>query len=404
MKNKFVVTSIAIAVSSVLSSAAYAAGSAQQDIQREISQLKMEMEQLKASQGKGTAAKNTGPKKTHVEISGHINRAVQYLSDGSDSSVNSVDNDNSATRLRVIAEKTLNNDLMVGGALEVQLESNSTASINQNNEESGDGSQSFSDRRAEVYVRHENLGKLWLGQGWTASDGTAENDLSNTWLASGAYVGGAAGALFRRSDGVLDTDKIGSLGANLDGLGRTDRIRYDTPFFGGLGFATSTTQGGAWDVAARYGLTNEDLKLRASLGYADASGNDDKDWDSTTSGSVAVKLANGLNGSVSISSRSVKAGSALAAAGADPKHFYTKLGYQTNLVPYGKTSFSVDYRKNQDMLRANDELTGYGIQAVQSIAEYDTDVYFGVNRYERNRAGVDYEPVTVALLGARVKF
>lgn len=401
MKNKMIVASVALA--GVSSLPQYVFASDYEDMQRQIQSLQTEMEKMKALQGKGDVSSSS--RKVNLEISGHINRALQYMDDGSATSTNVVDSDASATRLRAIATAQLNDEVTFGGAIEVQLESNSTAKVNQLNDEKGDGTQNFTDRRAEIFVEHALLGKLWLGQGWTASDNTSELDFSDTWLASSAYAGTAAGVLFRDADGTLDTIQLWDLTDDLDGLGRQDRVRYDTPTLGGVSFATSYVQGGAWDAAVRYAWEGSGIKLNAALAYADASGRDSADWDNNVNGSVAVELNSGFNALVSLGTQDMKSGSDRANAGADPFHFYTKVGYKTDsMSSLGQTAFSIDYRLGEDQQQANDELTGFGIQAVQSIRDYGTDIYAGLNQYQRDMAGRDFDDVTVAVIGARVKF
>ncbi len=400
MKNKMIIATVALAGASTLPQMAMA--SEYGDLQQEISTLKSDMQKLQAQQNTGTV--NSHSRKMSFEISGQVNRGLQVVDDGSDSYLNSVDNDNSSTRLRAIVEAEVSKELMVGGAIEVQLESNSTAKVNQLNEESGDGTQSFTDRRAEIYLDHDRYGKLWLGQGWTASDGTSESDLSGTSVASGSYNGGAAGVLFRNADGSLDSTKLSKLTSNLDGLGRNDRIRYDTPSVGGFALATSAVQGGAWDLAARYGYKDSSMKVKAALAFADQSSKESSDVDNQVNGSVAVLFNNGWNGMLSYGTQDLKAGSSRAAANADPSHFYTKLGYQASLNNLGKTAFSVDYRLSEEQQQAGEEVEGFGVQVVQKVQQYGTEVFFSLNQFERSAQGKDYDDVTVALVGARVKF
>ena len=47
---------------------------------------------------------------------------------------------------------------------------------------------SVSYRKAEIYFWHDNFGKLWIGHGSMATDGTSEVDLSGTSLAGYASV------------------------------------------------------------------------------------------------------------------------------------------------------------------------------------------------------------------------
>lgn len=392
----------AVALVSMSSIASTVMASERQDLIREMSILKSDIELLKNNQNGSSVQYHS--KKVNVELSGQINRAIQMVDDGHNSYVNNVDNDNSSTRMRVIAETNVSPDLQIGGALEVQLESNSTAKINQLNEETGDGTQTFTDRRAEIYFDHKAYGKLWLGQGWTATDGTSEVDLSGTSVAGGAYSGGAAGVLFRNTSGILESTRLGKLTDNFDGLGRDDRLRYDMPTVAGTTLSASVVQGGAWDLASRYKYKNDGLLLKAALGYADGSSSDKKDWDRQISGSVAVLFNSGWNGLLSYAQQDVKAGASRAMANADPSHLYAKFGYQAQLNDFGITAFSIDYRLSEEQRVADEEVEGYGVQVVQKVNRFNSELYFSLTQYERTAPAATYDDVTVALLGARIKF
>ncbi|MDI3326307.1 hypothetical protein QKW35_18170 [Pontibacterium granulatum] len=402
MKNKTMISTAALIGASAFGMSQTVLAGDYEHLQEQVTSMKAEIEKMQSQQGKGTVS--THSDKVRLEVSGHVNRAIQGVDDGSDTYLNSVDNDNSSTRVRFIAESDLSSELVMGGALEVQLESNSTYKINQLNEESGDGTATFTERRAEIYFDHERFGKLWLGQGWAASDNVSELDLSGTFLANGAYAGGGAGLLFRNADGSLDSTTLYSLTSDLDGLGRNDRIRYDTPEVGGFSFATSAVQGGAWDIAGRYGYEDDGMHLMAALAYSDSSRKEDSDIDSRVNGSVAVLFDSGWNGLVSFGADDLKSTGTRAANGADPSNLYTKIGYRTTLNDMGLTSFSVDYRLSEEQQRADEEVKGYGFQVAQQIRDFKADVYFGVNQYERTAPGKNFDDITVALVGARIRF
>ena len=56
--------------------------------------------------------------------------------------------------------------------IEVQFESNSSADGSQDDTR-GVGSNSFTERKIEIFANHKRFGQLWLGQGDTASNGTS---------------------------------------------------------------------------------------------------------------------------------------------------------------------------------------------------------------------------------------
>ena len=337
----------------------------------------------------------SGNDKVRVTVSGHVNRALLWADDGDQDNVYHVDNDASSTRLRVIGEADPTNEMTVGAAMEVQFESNSTASVNQINDGVSVGSDNFTQRRLEVYFDNKRYGKLWVGQGWTASEGTSEVDLSGTDLAGYSATGDMAGGiLFRSTTGMLSSTNVNDAFANFDGRGRADRLRYDTPTLAGFTASASVIQGDAWDTALRYAADYNGMKIAAALAYSDPNSTS---VDNRVNGSVSVLLAGGLN-------LTLAAGEDDSVAGPDPSFYYGKVGYQTRLSNAGMTAFSVDYHSSDDVDVAGDQGTSYGLQAVQKIDAWGTEAYIGWRNYELDRVGTNLQDIDAVIAGARVKF
>lgn len=115
---------------------------------------------------------SSGDTGARLSISGQVNRAAMFYDDGNDADVRFVDNDNSSTRIRLIAEGDVDEDLTIGSNIEVQFRSNSSADIQQKDGGSVIKNNSFTERKLEVYFVSDTYGKLSLGQGDTASNST----------------------------------------------------------------------------------------------------------------------------------------------------------------------------------------------------------------------------------------
>ena len=196
------------------------------------------------------------------KISGQINRAVLWGDNGNDDDVKFVDNDNSSTRFRFTGSNEFNEVWTAGIVWEVEMQSNPSVH--------------FDERKIEFYVAHKNWGKIWLGQGDTATNSTSEVDLSGTDVVNySSIVDMNGGFTFRDKDDniILDTGNnnpsIGDVFSNFDGLSRRDRFRYDTPTFAGFYASTSFMNGQTWDVALRSAHEWENFgKLAGAVGYA----------------------------------------------------------------------------------------------------------------------------------------
>ncbi len=215
-----------------------------------------------------------------VEISGQVDRMITVSNDGQSTDVFQVDNDNSSTRGRLVGKGKINDQMSLGAELEVELQANSSSVVSQINQDSG--SFTFNGRVAEVYFNHNKYGRLTVGQGSTASDGTAEVDLSRTDVIQFSAISRQAGGLlfYNRTSSSYGSS-IGSVFSNFDGNGRTNRFRYDTPVLAGFSLAGDFASNRRWSVAANYELPEElqrsfGLQFQGAVAFSDPhkSGND----------------------------------------------------------------------------------------------------------------------------------
>ena len=213
-----------------------------------------------------------GTDSARVTIYGQVNRGLLFYDDGNKDDIRHVDNDASSTRIGLKAAVDANEDLAIGSVVEVQFESNSSAAVNQA-DNTAVGPNNFTERKLELFFDSDRLGRLTLGQGPTASDGSAEVDLSGTTLAGYSNVAAFAGGLdlATSATGALSGITIGAAFGNLDGLSRDDRLRYDSPSFRGFVLSSSAVDGGEWDAAISYGGAFPSLKVAAKLSYANQS-------------------------------------------------------------------------------------------------------------------------------------
>lgn len=339
--------------------------------------------------------------KVKLSIEGQVNRALLYYNDGNKDDVRHVDNDASSTRLAFKGAAQATDDLKLGATIEVQFESNSSGDVNQADNTAG-GTNSFTQRKLELFAESERLGTVWMGQGDTATDGMVGSDLSGTDLVGTSAVADSGGALSFATAGtgaIAGNPTVGGVFDNLDGLGRDDRLRYDTPNLNGLVVSTSVVDGGEWDIAASYDAAYDSFEVSSKIGYANQSGTQAFP-ETILGGSISIMHIGGLN---------------LTAAAAqaddddstrdDQKFWYGKLGYVAgDLFRFGSTHLSVDFGQYDNVAANDDDGTTYGFQFVQSISDWGTDLYAGYRRYDLERTGASFDEIDLVLAGARVKF
>jgi hypothetical protein len=209
----------------------------------------------------------------------------------------------------------------------------------------------------------------------------------------------SGGQLFydSRSD-TLSNLRVKNVFNNMDGLGRDDRLRYDTPSFEGFSLSSSAVSGDAYDAALRYNRKFGSTKVATAVAWAkpaDVNQSIEHQYD----GSISVLLGNGLNATFAGGLREMRADGR-----EDGTFWYSKLGYRMDVCSLGITSFSVDYAESTDINQNSDEAQTWSIAAVQDLKSWGTEIYLAYRWHTLDREGSVFEDVNAILGGARVKF
>ena len=178
----------------------------------------------------------------NLSLYGHINKAAMFVDNGDTNKWYVVDNINSQTRLGLRANVATMSNWDIGGRIEYGIVSNASSDVNSLNTYDAT-STNFKLRWAEVSFKNDMYGKLSLGKGSSASDNSAEVDLSGTSVASYAGYSDMAGSILWNEGrtNILSDLEIGNVHSDFDGLSRTDRVRYDSPSFAGFSLAGSAS-------------------------------------------------------------------------------------------------------------------------------------------------------------------
>jgi hypothetical protein len=361
-----------------------------------------------------------GRRDVTLELYGQANRAFLSVDDGHRTTFSNVDNDSSSTRFGLRGRAPIiNNDLTFGANIELEIQSNPSNVVNQFDVKSGgnNGSTVTVDERVlEAFIESKTFGKLSFGQGDTASNTTAEQDLSGTAVSSGysditTMAGGFRFANNRLANGTFPystnntlSPRIKDVFNNLDGLSRQDRLRYDTPSFYGLGAAASVTGSAgngatnARDAALYYSGKIGPVKLAAATAAAfqhnsfniyDGSISALTDWGPNVTFAAGSTSNNGLN--------------------RDPRqYYYVKLGYLADWFQIGKTAFAVDFSEQTDMANNGDYAKMVGGYIVQNFDRQGTELYLAVRNHSlsntKTNPNNDFDDILAVMTGLRVRF
>jgi hypothetical protein len=384
--------------------------------------------------GPVSAAGNTivnGKSQVKVAITGQVSRVVAVVDDGNTTNIHHGSNQFSGNRVRFIGTAKAWESLTIGTRIEFQF--NNRTSNESGNYTMGSAKDEDTGDDTGIDPRYQDItfagkwGKVYVGKGDSASNGTSEVDLSGTILASNPSVAdlGFGGSFFivgnvpdklvngvmvaQPSDPNLQTllekaekpvlgPRASTVFTSFDGLSRTQRVRYDTPSFGGFKVSVGLNQGPRGDAALRYSGSFGGTKVSAAIAWFNTPGK--SEVGNQFSGSGSILHSSGLNATV--------AGGTQERSGdgdSDASMMYFKLGYKAKIFGAGSTNFYVNYQNTNDLATQGDDATYWGFGVVQLLKDYATELFaaFSIADFDDSKSNT-YENLTTGLVGARVKF
>ncbi|MCA3446051.1 MAG: porin [Rhodobacter sp.] len=339
---------------------------------------------------------------------GQINKGFLTYDDGQAAeNYNLIDNDNSNTRFGLTYTQDFAGTWTYLGTLEIAYAPYSTSNSNILQPSPPASAYEFTNaniRKIDNKFSNPDVGVFYIGQGDMASNNTAEVDLSGTTVIAYSSVADSAGAqLLRQSDGTLSDIQIKNAFTNYDGLSRKVRIRYDSPSWSGFGLRTSygrdllssneeVRDQDLYDIAAVYEGAFNDFKVVAQTAYS-WKGSDITIFDG--SGSV-LHVPTGLNFTLAAGSQDN--------AGVTGSYGYAKLGWQGDLVSWGKTAVSLDYYGGSDIAAEGSDSESWAVALVQNIPRWNTELWMTWRAYDYSETDTEFDSASAVFVGARFKF
>jgi hypothetical protein len=328
------------------------------------------------------------------KISGQINRAIQHADNGVNSEIRSVTNTNSENKLRFSGTGKLTDDLKIQAYAELGNgdSASSAQAITTTDQSNGPG---FSKTRyMELRITSKSMGKLYLGHGGDATDGIiGAGNLSGTGV---VMSGGADEDLSFGAEGFVTStggavQRVDQSNDEYDGT-RQDRIRYDTPSFGGFQVTASHANDDKMDIGLRYGGNFNGVKVKAGVGYGKNEANAQRN---VTKASIGFLLPMGLNFQVAMGERDLD-----TAGRSDPTMMYYRVGYRS-----GATRVALSLHDADDFSNDGDEFTAISLGVVQVIEPLGAELYAGYSNLELTKtATTNIEDINIVTVGLRVNF
>lgn len=407
-----------------------------------------------------------GNRKVKLEISGHVNEAVMFWDDGTESNAYVVTNDNARSRFRFKGDAKINEDWKAGYLIELGVRTGNSKRSTQD-DPLGEGARALDLRHNTLYIESKTYGKIWVGLTGGAGEGVTEVNLANTKdIAKYSDIEDSGLGLNLRINGVNNLSTSNGAPAEISwrrlirgggdqpGEGRRyEMVRYDTPEIAGFTATANWGSDDTWEAGLRYKGEFGDFKVAAAIAYGENS------FSSAEGFQCVGNNVNGLNpavagikdtdceqlgGSVSVKHEPSGIYVNFAAGymedkviGVDPgsvairpvvesrSDFYAgEVGIEQKWNDLGKTTVFGQYYVNnggsQDRNFGNgfagngdivdSELTSYGAGVIQNISAAAMDVYLTYRHYEADvTAGAaltkfEVDDLDVVMGGAIIRF
>jgi hypothetical protein len=220
-------------------------------------------------------------------------------------------------------------------------------------------------------------------------------DLSGTAVAAYSSVSDVGGNFEFRDGSVKTGITVSNSRSNFDGLSRKDRIRYDTPRWGGF-FASGSIEGNSeWDLAARYAGDFGWARLAAAVGFADfgtSSDSNDGTRDYVVDGSASILFDFGLSLTASYGIRNQD--------DKDPWNLFGKIGYRFLRIH----AASIQYSRSENLSNPDDEADTFGLAYV--MTPFNSVEFYGtyyLHMLDLDDGG-ELDDINIFMSGIRVKF
>ena len=331
------------------------------DMEREVTLLK---NQMKSAMMAKPADKmiESGNSRVKVTIYGQVNKALRITSSAGETSIQTVDNDGSSSRIGIRAVGKANPNVTIGGWHELEWQENRRSATNQGNA----GNVRVRSRHVDLWVDHKNLGQLWIGHGSIAGDAGGLFSVTGT-----GYVFGSGTHI--ASDGVTangasrGTKSFSFFGA------RENRIMYVTPNLMGGTLRASYGENKSWSLGLRYGGAPpgvKDFSTSFAAGYRYDPNEATGAAKTSYAVSGGVKHSSGFNISGGYEAQRVKG------ASAKPYDWFVEGGWTGKLSDMGATSLGIGYGASGDGNMGTAQQ--YWLAINQSVDSAAADVYAGV--------------------------
>ncbi len=353
---------------------------------------------------------SSGTDKTAMKIAGHVSRQITYMDDGT-KRVRHSDSNFSSTRLVITASGKINPDLKIGSKIETAFDDARNGAAGSKAEFDARSGNDVQTRKAEIYLTHSSLGKLEIGAGSMAADGITELGNTPFWMLPGQIALQNSGAFRAVSANGSDiSEEVHDVFGQSDGLGRSTRIRYNTPNIGGFVASIAHQDDQSYDMGLRYSGKAMDTKIKLGVGYSVDNGvtkvadTIHGDGNEHFGAGIALQHSSGLGVSYGIEYINDTSRDDIRAN--DPLFQHMQVSFKSKMNEMGSTQFIYEYIQHENKQNNNDTAVAHTVGFAQNIDAAASEVGLRYSHMELDRDGSSFtnDDVDALSLHLRMKF
>jgi hypothetical protein len=236
------------------------------------------------------------------------------------------------------------------------------------------------DKYEYIYFKNAGMGTLSFGDIEPGADGTMNTSYGSRAGDDGASISGIDLTLSTGAWSSDGTDAITSaemLGI-IDPAADANRVRYDSPSFGGLSVHGDLENDGGGSIGAKWSGSMGGLSVKAGIGLEnDGSGAE------TTGFSVAGKHASGLHAAINMAQIDA------VDTDVDPEWRRLVVGYEASMNSMGKTNISVFLSEKEDETTKGNEGDMISVGIKQSLDAIGGALLLQYDNYEFSNTAAD---------------
>lgn len=339
-----------------------------------------------------TAARK-GNRKMSLEVYGQVNWAILHVdADEIGTETTITNNPNSQTRFGFRGEAKIRQGASAGFLLEIgtgvaEPMLKKKGFFNYELASNGVLGSDLTIRHSALYLKHDQLGTVWLGHTSTATDGIGEISI--------ARVSNASTLL---SLEPVSGAWLGGINLPFDG-GRTEVVKWVSPTVGGFtaSAAWSGNEDDAWDAALRYAGEFGGFKVAAGIGYRKEQNDFGGDVETYVGSASVMHSTSGLFANVAAAKADgwATSGTLLSVPivdleipfwFVDPQAVHVQAGIEKNFFGMGATTLYGEWGRVESGFRNHSnceyEFDFWGLGVNQYIEAAAMDLYVGYREYD----------------------